>query len=690
LATVEVVIKTIDQSRGGVSGLTNNLGQLALKYVSLGAVAGAAYKVIGDSVKTTLEYANSVRQLSTISGESTESTSRFLQVLDDYKISAADALVATRALTKAGHTPSIETLGRLSDEYLSLNGAQAKNEFILKNLGRGGLQWVEVLNKGSTALLAQGNAVNSNLILTQKMVDAARKNEIAVDNWNDSVQGLKIALGNQLLPVLTDFVNGLNAGAAAQDRFAESGERVTALSARFVEVANEERAAQEAAAEAMLSHAEAMDTQEASAEELKEQLDAINQKNEQFIGVLGDVKGSLEAYRTGVAEAKAALAEGSITTDEYRTRVEGLGAAYEETKNKIILSIIEMKLASEGWTDAELNSYLQIGEQLGVFDSKMVATTNSYITQANNLVNATDEIDEPMLHLGERAVDTAEDFGYMTEMQYALANGLRKGANPAVNELKKVLSGLPKSGTAWNYFFSIITSGKVPKLPQVGSYTPGVSTGQSNAAMWLAANSWTGGPLNDKGFTIVGDTPGGGWGPHTEVIFGDYVFNAEEARMLRDAGLLDNATAMAGGTTGGRRMRRTGRSTGGRVGARSVSRTGMGRRNTATMSGSRGVISDFYSGTGTGAEETSVLASDTAAVAADTASQAVNVAGIAAQESQNIATGLQASTFQNVQAQQQTQQALAIELQEIQRILNKQPTRDDAFNAARYGQQTAI
>src|SRR5574341_1475182 len=181
---------------------------------------GQAYDT---TIGETIRYADQVRSLSMISGQSTEDTSRFIQVLDDYKISADDALIATRALTKEGYAPSIETLAEWSDKYLALNSAEERNEFILKNLGRGGLQWVDVLNKVSEAILEQGAAVEKGLILSQKQVNAARENEIALDRWNDSINALKYSIGNELIPVATNFVNVLNDSSRAQEVLTEQG-----------------------------------------------------------------------------------------------------------------------------------------------------------------------------------------------------------------------------------------------------------------------------------------------------------------------------------------------------------------------------------------------------------------------------------------------------------------------------------
>ncbi len=228
---VDIVINTIEKGANNTQRATDNFKKLKTEVGTIapglenarksltgflqqnaalvGVLVGVGV-VLNKISKDTVKYANDVRALSQISGESTENSSRFIQVLDDYKISAEDALVATRALTSKGYAPNIDTLATLSDKYLALNTVEEKNKFVLENLGRSGLQWVEVLNKGSEAIRRQGDGINKNLILSQKQVDAARALEIAQDNLNDAQQAVSVTLGNKLIPLQAQFLNGVN------------------------------------------------------------------------------------------------------------------------------------------------------------------------------------------------------------------------------------------------------------------------------------------------------------------------------------------------------------------------------------------------------------------------------------------------------------------------------------------------
>lgn len=343
---VDIIIRTIDQS-GDIGKFTSKLGSLAAQYLSVAAVAGTAYKVINDSIKTTLDYADSVRRLSEISGQSTEETSRFIQVLDDYKITANDAMVATRALTKEGHAPSIQTLAQLSDQYLKLGSAQEKNEFILKNLGRSGLQWVEILNKGSKTILEQGAAIDKSLILSQKMVDEARKNEVALDNWNDSVQALKISIGNELLPVLTSFVNGINEGARAAEIMQEKGlNPANKASQEYRDALRQAHEEQVAATQAMVESTSAMEDQGTAAEDTAKKLQELSDANQAYIsGVLSyaNAQNSYEDNRkNGLEQLSEAQQRLTQATHEYGVNSQqALEAGTDVTKAKENLQSLE-------------------------------------------------------------------------------------------------------------------------------------------------------------------------------------------------------------------------------------------------------------------------------------------------------------------------------------------------------------
>jgi len=400
---VEIMVVATDAASQVLRGVTSSFGQLGTMVQSFTAsrafeqLASSVVAFGKDAVDSTVKYANEVRNLSLVSGQSTENTSRFLQVLDDYKLSAEDAMTATRTLTKQGLTPNLETLAKLSDQYLSINDKQKQNEFIIKNLGRAGLQWVDVLNKGSKALLEQGAAIDESLILTQKAVDDARRYEIALDNWNDSVQGLKVSIGQQLLPVLTAMTNDMNAAQRAQEILGDEFNATVIGTDKWNNALAQAKKEQDASTEAMIKNADAtaklgVET-EKTKEEIKAQEDAIKALTEQYKSYLDlasniyseqksydkDLKSLLKEKSKLEAEYESLSAEG---WDKNKEKLEENLQAYDEVKDKIQevedkhteamgkmqYDLLVTKLSVGGLTTAEFQMATQAGVMFGVFD----------------------------------------------------------------------------------------------------------------------------------------------------------------------------------------------------------------------------------------------------------------------------------------------------------------------------------
>jgi len=350
-----------------------------------------------DAINETIKYADEVRSLAEISGQSTEATSRFLQVLDDYKISADDAMAATRVLTKQGLTPTIETLAGLSDKYLSLNNAQERTEFALKNLGRTGLQWVEVLGKGRAAILAQGAAVEAGLILSQKQVDAARANEIAVDNWNDSMLALKISVGNEALPVLTSFIDRQLDLVRAHELAKEAGKGYLDVLGLQREGFLDAAAAEREAADAAKIHSEAMKDETVATEEqikameeaaqkttdyynnlisgiqsAQQETDRFNDTNAELNTQIGIQTAKIQQLITqGYSPAGRTIRDEQTKLDELNDKLDSNAKAHQKWAAQTIFAFAQARAAADGSiSKGEGEVLIEIGEKLGLFDQQ--------------------------------------------------------------------------------------------------------------------------------------------------------------------------------------------------------------------------------------------------------------------------------------------------------------------------------
>ena len=229
---IEVITREIVEGKGNIAAVGKELDTVADKskgvnsgqkslaaifksswteinsMLQVGAKAFRAVKFVADeTVGTFVKYAEQVRNISLVTGESTEEVSRLLQVTDDYKINAEKLTLVMKKMASEGFAFTTDALADLSDEYLKLEPGVERQIFLTEKFGREGAAFAEIMLKGGDAIRSQADAVAENLILTQQAIDDAREYELAVDGLNDAMEGLKVQIGQGLVPPLTDLIN---------------------------------------------------------------------------------------------------------------------------------------------------------------------------------------------------------------------------------------------------------------------------------------------------------------------------------------------------------------------------------------------------------------------------------------------------------------------------------------------------
>jgi len=200
--TVNIVFNAVDHASGALTGMRGAILSLNQAMQLAGQVYQAVNNIIKQTVGEYVKYAEQVRNISQLTKQSSEDTSRLIQVTEDYKIQVSDLTTASRKLATEGLSLNVKTIAELSDEFLKLNTGAERQAFLTKNLGRASAEWTGILMQGSKAILAQSDAVEKGLILTDAATRSARQYEIALDKNADQVMALKIAIGQYLLPVL--------------------------------------------------------------------------------------------------------------------------------------------------------------------------------------------------------------------------------------------------------------------------------------------------------------------------------------------------------------------------------------------------------------------------------------------------------------------------------------------------------
>lgn len=156
-------------------------------------------------------YAQQVEDMARLSGASIEDASRIIQISDDMRLSYDQVSTAlkmyARQAAESGEASdmSIETLARLSDQYLSLAPGVERANFLLENFGRSGADMGKLMEQGGAGIREMAAAVDESLVMTQEGIDAAEEYRLAMDDWNDALDGVKLELAKTLLPVLKDF-----------------------------------------------------------------------------------------------------------------------------------------------------------------------------------------------------------------------------------------------------------------------------------------------------------------------------------------------------------------------------------------------------------------------------------------------------------------------------------------------------
>jgi hypothetical protein len=209
--TLDVTLKGHDQLSGVMRegrGAVTDFNQ-ALEVG--GKIVRTVQQIYAETVGEFIDYATEVRTLSSVTGQSAESSSRMIQVMDDFNISGDQVTTMLRMMAKEGLTPNIQTMATLSDRYLALAPGVERATFLQRNFGRSGADLALVMDQGSAAILDRNARVSEMLVLDEQALADAREMELAVDDLNDAWMGIELAFSRTVIPTLADLARGVAA-----------------------------------------------------------------------------------------------------------------------------------------------------------------------------------------------------------------------------------------------------------------------------------------------------------------------------------------------------------------------------------------------------------------------------------------------------------------------------------------------
>ena len=342
---------------------------------------------IRDSYEAFREYANEVRDFSLVSGQGAEASSRFLQVLDDFELTADDATKAAMRLKEQGLSPNIETLISLSKQFQSIEDPAERMEFIQENLGKSGAKWVNVLSQSEDELRALNDGISENLILSEQTIKMAEVQRLAFDNLSDAWGGFSIKLGENAGNVIAWVI----AQQRAQEILKEQGHTLYEVRANqdlYNEALNQAIAEQLQAAETSLAVTEGYETEAEATERLAEEsraaeeaLRAMTEANTGMLDLVMRIAEETADYNVTLAETIAKYGEGS-------EEVAKLKEAHADAFAAIASDLLIAKLQADGFTDAEYNMAIAMLESTGQIDSAAAQTAMAMDKIASAAQNA--------------------------------------------------------------------------------------------------------------------------------------------------------------------------------------------------------------------------------------------------------------------------------------------------------------
>lgn len=217
-----------------IPGLNQALSLMTNPITLVGAGIAAAGKFAVDATNETLEYNKTIRELATNLNLTTEETSRLVQTADDFTVSQTDLTVALEMALKNGFSPTIDTLANMADAYNNINDPTERAAKLTEVFGRNWAALTPMLKEGGQAIRDAAASQSDALIVTNQASKATREYEFAMDALGDSMTGIKLAVGNALIPALTDAANAVNDRITYENLWKQAADRGLLTEARRV------------------------------------------------------------------------------------------------------------------------------------------------------------------------------------------------------------------------------------------------------------------------------------------------------------------------------------------------------------------------------------------------------------------------------------------------------------------------
>jgi len=448
--------KNWNSMKSNVPGLSNVLALATNPITMVTAGVGALAVVMKAGVSETVAYNKTIREMSQVTGVIPEEISRIVQAADDWGISIDSVRTALQMANKNGYQPSIEMLANMADEYVNTSDKQAFAAEAIKVFGKQYATLIPMLSQGGDELRKMTAAVNDNLIATQAEIDASREYELAVDSLGDEWTGFKQAIGNSIIPILTDLLTKMLEMKATNQSVIDIEKKVrSAMDAKTISMTD----AAKITAGLRQGTLTLTDAQEQLAAANKKSFDAATRaypEEEKFIGLYNDlkpaIKGTSDAtedltentYDLAIASGEAARkvsAENEAMSDMEWVVSQPLTSANEDFIQQQSDIQTEMAGVKDEIQKAIDQGYDPMGEKIGELQGNYNELSTKYDENATDHEAATARIlfDFAVQKLGAEGLLTSGIYEKMAEAWGLTADAEIQAAikaDEAVNWLK--------------------------------------------------------------------------------------------------------------------------------------------------------------------------------------------------------------------------------------------------------------
>lgn len=446
--------------KSGLKDIGNDADISQKKMAILGTVVSATTALIVDSYGEYSQLAESIRDLSLVNGESAESTSRFIQVLDDYQLTAEDATTAAKKLKENGLSPTIETLAMLSDQFRGIQDPAERMDFVYDKLGKSGAKFVNMLSQGREELLANADAINKNLILSDFEIKMYEVGRLAIDEKRDALSAFRVELGQNVGNVLA-FASAMERANEIQQEntVVVGGQKKSTVS--YSEALNMAIAEQLKAADASAEYKYNLEEQEAATKAAEKALKELSAANKELIDGAIEITKSQKDYQEQqdevIKKIQETRAEGEKLYPwenekilENQQALEDLGNQYFENQEKfkaaqeeraamMAVEAIEMSDGIAGFSDAERERARVILETTDIATAAAFEEQQAIMAMSQAVADGTLPV---------------ESWG-------SVFNTVMADGKSSVEEVQAAIEAVPKENTV---NFTITTTGAPPNL----------------------------------------------------------------------------------------------------------------------------------------------------------------------------------------------------------------------------------